>query len=70
MNKKYNVDIFSTLGVEKHLQPNKSFRLKAMEKRLSQNPKPYEMMEKPVDNMNNLPSAKYKQIPNEIKKIH
>ena len=44
------------------------FRFKALEKRLLQNPKPYEMMEKPVDNMNNLPFAKYKQTPNEIEK--
>ena len=39
-----------------------------MEKRLLKNPNPYEITKKSVDNMNNLPSAKYKQTPNEIGK--
>ena len=39
-----------------------------MKKRLSKKPNPYEIIKKSVDNMNSLPSAKYKQTPNEIEK--
>ena len=39
-----------------------------MEKRLSKKINPYEIIKKSVDNMNSLPSGKYKQTPNEIEK--
>ena len=39
-----------------------------MEKRLSKKIYPFEIVKKFVDNMNSLPSAKYKQTPNEIEK--
>ena len=39
-----------------------------MEKRLSKKINPYEIIKKFVDNMNSLPSGKYKQTPNEILK--
>ena len=44
------------------------FRLKAMEKRLSKKINPYRIIKKSVGNMSSLPSAKYKQTPNEIEK--
>ena len=44
------------------------FRLKAMVKRLSKKMNPYEIIKKSVHDMNSLPSAKYKQTPNEIEK--
>ena len=44
------------------------FRLKAMEKALSKMQNPYEIIRKFVENINSLPSAKYKQTPNEIEK--
>ena len=44
------------------------FRLKAMEKVLSKMQNPYEIIRKFVENINSLPSAKYKQTPNEIEK--
>ena len=77
LNKKYNVDIFLTavrggkaFAAEQKLRELKKriFRLKAMKKRLSKKPNPYEIIKKSVDNMNSLPSAKYKQTPNEIEK--
>ena len=39
-----------------------------MEKRLSKKIYPFEIVKTFVDNMNSLPSAKYKQAPNEIEK--
>ena len=39
-----------------------------MKKRLSKIPSPYEIIKRSVDNMNSLPSVKYKQTPNEIEK--
>ena len=39
-----------------------------MVKRLSKKINPYEIIKKSVDDMNSLPSAKYKQTPNEIEK--
>ena len=39
-----------------------------MEKRLSKKPNPYKIIKKSVDNMNSLPSAKYKETPNETEK--
>ena len=45
-----------------------TFRLKAMRKRLSKKSKPYQIIRKSFDNMNSLPSTKYKQTPNEIEK--
>ena len=77
LNKKYNVDMFLTVvrggkafAAEQKLRELKKriFRLKAMKKRLSKKPNPYEIIKKSVDNMNSLPSAKYKQTPNEIEK--
>ena len=77
LNKKYNVDIFSTavrgekaFAAEQKLQELKKriFRLKAMKKRLSKKPNPYKIIKKSVDNMNSFPCAKYKQTPNEIEK--
>ena len=38
-----------------------TFRLKAMEKRLSKKQNPNEIIKKSVENMNSLPHAKYKQ---------
>ena len=43
------------------------FRLKTLEKKVSKQISPFEI-KKSVDNMNSLPTAKYKQIPNEIEK--
>ena len=44
------------------------FRFKAMKKRLLKIPSPYEIIKRSVDNMNSLPSVKYKQTPNESEK--
>ena len=77
LNKKYNVDIFSTaarggkaFSAEQKLRELKKriFSLKTMEKRLPVKPNPYKIIKKSVDTMNSLPSAKYKQTPNEIEK--
>ena len=54
----------------KELKKKKKNRFKAVKKRLSKKPNPYEIMKKSVDNMNSLPSAKCKQTPNKIEKIH
>ena len=40
-----------------------------MENRLSKTPNPYEIIEMSVNNMNSLPSAKYKQTPNDVEKF-
>ena len=50
------------------LKKKRISRLKAMEKRLSKKPNPYKIIKKSVDNMNSLPSAKYKETPNETEK--
>ena len=42
-------------------------RPKGMEKRLLKKQNPYKIIKKSVENMNSLPSAKYKQTSNEIK---
>ena len=57
-------------AVEQKLKELKKriFRLKAMKKRMSKKPNPYKIIKKSVDNMNSLPSANYKQTPNEIEK--
>ena len=77
LNKKYNFDIFSTavrggkaFSAEQKLRELKKriFSLKTMEKRLPVKPNPYKIIKKSVDTMNSLPSAKYKQTPNEIEK--
>ena len=77
LNKKYNDDMLSTavrggkvFAAEQKLREleKRIFRLEAMKKRLSKNPNPYEIIKMSVDNMNSLPSAKYKQIPNENEK--
>ena len=56
------------LPVEQKLRKLKKriFRLKAMEKRLPKKQNPYEIIRKSIENMNSLPSAKYKQAPDEI----
>ena len=41
-----------------------------MEKRLSKNPNLYKIIKKSVENVNNLPSIKYKQTTDEIGKNH
>ena len=46
------------------------FTHKAMEKRLSKNPNLYKIIKKSVENVNNLPSVKYKQTTDEIGKNH
>ena len=43
------------------------FRLKALNKKVSKRISPYKIIKKCVDNMNSLPTAKYKQISSEIK---
>ena len=44
------------------------FRLKAFEKKTSKRISPYEIIEKSVDNMNSLLTAKYKLVPNDIER--
>ena len=77
LNKKFNVDMFSTavkagnaFAAEQKLRElNKRIsRLKAMEKMPSKKQNLYEIIKKFVENMNSLPSTKYKQTPNEIEK--
>ena len=77
LNKKYNVDIFSAavrggkaFSVEQKLRELKKriFRPKAMEISLSKKQILFEMIKKVVENMNSLPSTKYKQTSNEIGK--
>ena len=41
-----------------------------MEKRLSKNPNLYKIIKRSVENVNNLPSVKYKQTPDEVGKNH
>lgn len=78
LNKKYNIDMFSTAVTgekpfaekQKLREPKKRiFRFKALEKKVSKRISPYEIIKKFVDNMNSLPTAKYKQVTNDIKKI-
>ena len=78
LNKKYNIDMFSTAvrgekasaEKQKLREPKKRiFRFKALEKKVSKRISPYEIIKKSVDNMNSLPTAKYKQVTNDIKKI-
>ena len=77
LNKKFNVDMFPTavkagnaFAAEQKLRElNKRIsRLKAMEKMPSKKQNLYEIIKKFVENMNSLPSTKYKQTPNEIEK--
>ena len=77
LNKKFNVDMFSTavkagnaFAAEQKLRElNKRIsRLKAMEKMPSKKQNLHEIIKKFVENMNSLPSTKYKQTPNEIEK--
>ena len=77
LNKKYNVDIFSTavrvgkaFATEQKLRELKKiiFRLKTLEKNFSKRINPYEIIKKSVDNMNTQPTTKYKQVPNDIEK--
>ena len=42
--------------------------LKLWKKRLPKKSNPYKIIKKPINNMNSLPSAKYKQTPNDIEK--
>ena len=64
------------LGVGKHLQVGQKLRklkkrifsFKGTKKRLSKKQNPFEIIKKSVDNMNSLPSTKYKQTPNKIEK--
>ena len=69
LNKKYNVDIFSTavrvgkaFATEQKLRELKKiiFRLKALEKIFSKRINPYEIIKKSVYNMNTQPTTKYK----------
>ena len=45
-------------------------KLRELKKRLSKKPNPHKIIKKSVDNMNSLPSASNKEIPNEMKRIH
>ena len=57
-----------TFAAEQKLRKLKKriFRLKTLNKKVSKRISPYKIIKKSVDNMNSLPTAKYKQIPNEI----
>ena len=75
MNKRYNVDMFSTavrggkaFAVEQKLRELKKSisKLKATEKNPSKKINMYQIITKFVENMNSLPTAKYKHIPNDI----
>ena len=75
LNKKYKVDMFSTavrggkaFAVEQKLRELKKriSKLKAIEKNPSKKINPYQIITKFVENMNSLPTAKYKHIPNDI----
>ena len=77
LNKKYNVDMFLTavrggkvFAAKQKLRELKKriFMLKVVEERLSKKIDPFEIIKKSVYNMNSLPSAKYKQTPNDIEK--
>ena len=72
MNKKYNVAVTGgkAFSVEQKLRELKKriFRLKAMEISLSKKQIPFEIIKTFAENMNSLPSTKYKQTPNEIGK--
>ena len=77
LNKKFNVDMFSTavkggnaFAAEQKLRElsKRISRLKAMEKMPSKKQNLYEIIKRFVENMNSLPSTKYKQTPNEIEK--
>ena len=79
LNKKYNVDMFSTaarggksFAAKKKLGQLKKriFTLKAIEKKFStdKRTRPYEIIKKLVENMINLPNAKYKQVQNDVEK--
>ena len=78
LNKKYNIDMFSTAarGGKAFASEQKSkelkkgiFRLKVLEKRIKgKGLRPYEIIKKSVENMNAMPSAKYKQTLNKIEK--
>ena len=79
LNKNFNVVMFPTavrvgkaFAVGQKLRELKKgiFRLKAMEKTLSKKQNLCEIMKKSIENMNSLPSSKYKQTLNEIGKIH
>ena len=77
LNKKYNVDMFSTavrggkafVAEQKirELKKRKS-RLSALQKNMRVKRSPNNIIEKAVDNMNSLSSAKYGIAPNEIEK--
>ena len=75
LNKRYNVDMFSTavragkaFAVEQKLRELKKSisKLKATEKNPSKKINMYQIITKFVENMNSLPTAKYKHIPNDI----
>ena len=79
LNKKYNFEMFSTailgekaFAAEQKLRELKKriFRFKALERKILGGKKirPYEIIKKPVKNMNSNPSAKYKQVPENVKK--
>ena len=79
LNKKYNFEMFSTaiLGEKTFAEEQKLrelkkriFSFKALERKILGGKKirPYEIIKKPVKNMNSHPSAKYKQVPENVKK--
>ena len=75
LNKKYNVDMFSTavregkaFAAEQKLRELKKriSKIKAIEKNSSKKISPYQIITKSVENMYSLPTAKYKQVPNDV----
>ena len=71
LNKKYSVDMFSTFAAKQKLRELKkrTFRLNALEKKFKgKRLRSYEMIKQSVENINSMPSAKYKQVPNEVDK--
>ena len=78
LNKKYSVDMFSTafrdgkaFDAKQKLRELKKriFRLNALEKKFKgKRLRSYEIIKQSVENINSMPSAKYKQVPNEVDK--
>ena len=58
------------LAAEQKLRELKKriFRLKSLEKKPLKRISPHEIMIKSADNMNSLPTAKYKKVPNDIER--
>ena len=77
LDKKFNVEMFSMavrggkafVAEQKLREVEKSIlRLKALEKKTIKKINPCEIIKKSADNINSLPTAKYKQVSNDIEK--